>query len=459
DVTDTLDFVNFENPVIVMSGGNVQTVDGWGRYSAATLSVVTSGGSQMLEVTSSNPTHGTHKDFAVTPGKTYTLSMNVDVGTAGAVNIIVWQFVTTSSLSLMTPVPYLAMSSNGTYTVTITPTMPNLRIQMRQNLSGTRTFRLDNIFLRTASRDLVADNSTYRYGYQGQERDDEAKGSGNSLNFEYRMHDPRIGRFFTVDPLAAQYAYNSPYAFSENKVVHTIELEGMEARRIHTIKLPGNAYIEFAFPLYRKHKGIRPFWIRFKRLKEQEAPAKTCFKIVNEEEIIKVTTVTTEVIKPTGETFIDDLGSSTATETFKKTYDENNKGHRVSYDTFGDARNERLIIRNKKTGEVIFDSKNALHDYQDAIVIPEKTPFVVEMRIKGGLAQFRLDISETTYTSEKTTKIYENGKLVSTSKVESPTDRIPGEEEPREETHSEKKVTRKRKVDCDCDEEGAQVKK
>jgi hypothetical protein len=42
------------------------------------------------------------------------------------------------------------------------------------------------------------------------------------------MHDPRVGRFFAVDPLAAQYAYNSPYAFSENRVIDGVELEGLE---------------------------------------------------------------------------------------------------------------------------------------------------------------------------------------------------------------------------------------
>jgi len=68
----------------------------------------------------------------------------------------------------------------------------------------------------------------YRYGFQGQERDDEIKGEGNSLNFEYRMHDPRIGRFFAVDPLTRKYAYNSTYAFSENRPIDGIELEGLE---------------------------------------------------------------------------------------------------------------------------------------------------------------------------------------------------------------------------------------
>jgi RHS repeat-associated protein len=69
----------------------------------------------------------------------------------------------------------------------------------------------------------------YRYGFQGQEKDDEIKGEGNSINYKYRMHDPRIGRFFAVDPLADEYPWNSPYAFSENVVIHMVELEGLEA--------------------------------------------------------------------------------------------------------------------------------------------------------------------------------------------------------------------------------------
>ncbi|MFI0428878.1 polymorphic toxin type 43 domain-containing protein [Mariniflexile sp. HMF6888] len=72
-------------------------------------------------------------------------------------------------------------------------------------------------------------SDSYRYGFQGQEKDDEVKGEGNSLNYKYRMHDPRIGRFFAVDPLEASYPWNSPYAFSENKVIHMIELEGLES--------------------------------------------------------------------------------------------------------------------------------------------------------------------------------------------------------------------------------------
>src|SRR6218665_926192 len=58
--------------------------------------------------------------------------------------------------------------------------------------------------------------------------DNEIKGEGNSLNYTFRMHDPRIGRFFAVDPLFRKYPHNSPYAFSENRVIDGIDLEGLE---------------------------------------------------------------------------------------------------------------------------------------------------------------------------------------------------------------------------------------
>lgn len=63
--------------------------------------------------------------------------------------------------------------------------------------------------------------------------DDEVKGKGNSVNYKYRMHDPRVGRFFAVDPLADKYPFYSPYAFSGNRVLDAVELEGLEPSSIH----------------------------------------------------------------------------------------------------------------------------------------------------------------------------------------------------------------------------------
>ncbi len=76
--------------------------------------------------------------------------------------------------------------------------------------------------------DVRTTENQAKWGFQGQEKDDEIKGEGNSVNYTYRMHDPRLGRFFAVDPLSPEYPYNSPYAFSENRLIDGIELEGLE---------------------------------------------------------------------------------------------------------------------------------------------------------------------------------------------------------------------------------------
>ncbi len=75
--------------------------------------------------------------------------------------------------------------------------------------------------------------TNYRYGYENQESDDEVYGDDNLLAFEYRMADPRLGRFWSVDPLAYDFPWNSPYAFSENRVTNAIELEGLEAHDLN----------------------------------------------------------------------------------------------------------------------------------------------------------------------------------------------------------------------------------
>ena len=80
------------------------------------------------------------------------------------------------------------------------------------------------------SYELITHN---RYLFQAQEMDDEIKGDGNSVNYKFRMHDPRIGRFFSVDPLFKDFPSNSSYAFSENNVIHAVELEGLEKVHVY----------------------------------------------------------------------------------------------------------------------------------------------------------------------------------------------------------------------------------
>jgi RHS repeat-associated protein len=72
------------------------------------------------------------------------------------------------------------------------------------------------------------DKDRYRFGFNGMEKDNELKGVGNSLDFNFRIYDSRLGRFLSVDPIAKQYPWNSTYAFAENRPIDGIDLEGLE---------------------------------------------------------------------------------------------------------------------------------------------------------------------------------------------------------------------------------------
>jgi RHS repeat-associated protein len=62
--------------------------------------------------------------------------------------------------------------------------------------------------------------------FQGQEHIEDLGLNWDS--FKWRNYMPDIGRFFNIDRLTEKYAYNSPYAFSENHVTTHVELEGLE---------------------------------------------------------------------------------------------------------------------------------------------------------------------------------------------------------------------------------------
>jgi RHS repeat-associated protein len=68
----------------------------------------------------------------------------------------------------------------------------------------------------------------YRYGFNGMEKDDELKGSGNSLDFGARIYDSRLGRWMSVDPLMKKYPSLSAYSFVANNPVLFIDIDGRD---------------------------------------------------------------------------------------------------------------------------------------------------------------------------------------------------------------------------------------
>jgi len=70
----------------------------------------------------------------------------------------------------------------------------------------------------------------YRYGFNGKENDNEVKGEGNQQDYGLRIYDPRLGKFLSVDPLAKEYPWYTPYQFAGNTPIQAIDLDGGEPK-------------------------------------------------------------------------------------------------------------------------------------------------------------------------------------------------------------------------------------
>jgi RHS repeat-associated protein len=66
----------------------------------------------------------------------------------------------------------------------------------------------------------------YRYGFNGKENDNEVKGEGNTIDFGARMYDPRIAKWFSIDPMREVYTSLSAYTFGANNPVNIVDAEG-----------------------------------------------------------------------------------------------------------------------------------------------------------------------------------------------------------------------------------------
>jgi RHS repeat-associated protein len=94
-------------------------------------------------------------------------------------------------------------------------------------MSITRTYTINPFGMLMTERSFSSES--YRYGFNGQEKDDEIKGSGNSINYLARIYDTRLGKFLSVDPLTRSYPELSPYQFASNTPIWAIDLDGLEA--------------------------------------------------------------------------------------------------------------------------------------------------------------------------------------------------------------------------------------
>ena len=104
-------------------------------------------------------------------------------------------------------------------------------------------------------RKYTKPNSGYRYGFNGKENDNEVKGEGSQQDYGFRVYDPRIGKFLSVDPLTANYPELTPYQFSSNTPVQAIDLDGLEAFVVSKITRNGETKISLKFDKELRNPG------------------------------------------------------------------------------------------------------------------------------------------------------------------------------------------------------------
>ncbi|QEC44391.1 RHS repeat domain-containing protein [Pseudobacter ginsenosidimutans] len=83
----------------------------------------------------------------------------------------------------------------------------------------------------------VGGDNKYKYGFNGKENDNEVKGTGNQIDFGSRVHDVRIGRFLSMDPLQAKYPSFTPYHFAGNNPTASIDYDGKDTIRFITTRV------------------------------------------------------------------------------------------------------------------------------------------------------------------------------------------------------------------------------
>jgi len=69
----------------------------------------------------------------------------------------------------------------------------------------------------------------YRYAYNGMEYDSEVSGDRNSYTTEFRQYDPRLARWKSLDPLMAQFPWQSPYCAFDNNPVYYVDPYGLQS--------------------------------------------------------------------------------------------------------------------------------------------------------------------------------------------------------------------------------------
>ncbi|MCO5259950.1 MAG: hypothetical protein M9916_07390 [Crocinitomicaceae bacterium] len=144
----------------------------------------------------------------------------------------------------------------GSYNLSFTPVSSGATYKIEfymANASALCFFRVDDVLVSYEDESVLTVckevDGFYPYSFQGQLRDDEIKGKGNSYDFGARMYDSRLGRFLSIDPAFDLQPSEGVYNFAGNSPIFYIDCQG-------NFKWPGTAQeqkaLENKYPKFTK---------------------------------------------------------------------------------------------------------------------------------------------------------------------------------------------------------------
>jgi RHS repeat-associated protein len=71
-----------------------------------------------------------------------------------------------------------------------------------------------------------------RYGFNGKEKDSKQEWGSTTYDYGFRIYNPTIAKFLSVDPLTQSYPVLTPYQFASNTPIQAIDLDGLEANKV-----------------------------------------------------------------------------------------------------------------------------------------------------------------------------------------------------------------------------------
>jgi hypothetical protein len=185
--------------------------EGWSNTTGAT--VTQNGGKLKTNITTANA--GATKYVSTLQGVDYIVKLTVDINNTPPPLLLYVKDASSPST-----IATLNINASGTYRLKFRATGGNTTVYIASTVAATSIFYIDAVII---EEDKLS-KAGYRFGFNGQEKDDEVDGAGNSYTAEFWQYDPRLGRRWNMDP--KHFAWESPYSVMADNPICNTDIRG-----------------------------------------------------------------------------------------------------------------------------------------------------------------------------------------------------------------------------------------